>query len=290
MSNVYWDKIRILVTNICNYSCPFCHNEGQYKGMPSEDFAFDSLKTLIDYIGDQGLSEICFSGGEPFLNKDIVSMIKYVEDNTNCDISCASNFSIITTNQIEQLKGTRVKFNIQFPYANHLDFQKSSGSGNYEITIANIQKAREAGISIGLNSVIQIIDIPKLKEMICFATENELPLKLLPQIGLNNSCKFKSVVFPILKANAVDYTDKGTGATRWTIRIGTHTTTVLYIDSPCFSKDIETCKRYGEIRIHPNLAIQPCILKEPIEKLQLDMGKEYVLIQFRESWKNLNHC
>lgn len=290
MSNLYWDKIRILVTNRCNYTCPFCHNEGQDKNEPSSNMTLPSLELLIDYIGDQGLSEICFSGGEPFINSDIIAMIKYAENNTKCDISCASNFSLISERQIESLKASRVKFNIQFPFANSIDFQKSSGHGKYEEILENIKKANSAGIKIGLNSVIQNNNIPKLKELILFAIENELPLKLLPQIGLKDSVLFKNTVYPILQEHSIDYSDKGTGATRWTIKIGTHTSTVLYIDSPCFTRDIATCKKYGEIRIHPNIAIQPCIQKGPIATLQLDKGKEYVIEQFRESWRSLNHC
>ena len=31
MVNTKWTKYRVLVTNKCNYRCPFCHNEGQEK-------------------------------------------------------------------------------------------------------------------------------------------------------------------------------------------------------------------------------------------------------------------
>ncbi len=290
MSNIYWDKIRILVTNRCNYACSFCHNEGQNKIASSSKMTLSSLKLLIDYIGDQGVSEICFSGGEPFINSDLIAMILYVECNTNCDISCASNFSLITEKHFELLKGSRIKFNIQFPYANRHDFHMSSGCGKYEVVLANIKKAKTLGIGIGLNSVIQNSDILKLKELIYFAVKNELPLKLLPQIGLKDSFLFKKTIYPILKEHAIDFIDKGTGATRWTIRLGNHTSTVLYIDSPCFSKDITSCKRYGEIRVHPNLDIQPCIQKSPVAMLQLNMGKRFVIEQFRESWRNLSQC
>lgn len=290
MSKIYWDKIRILVTNRCNYACPFCHNEGQKKGKSYTDMPYSSLKQIIDYIEDQGLSEICFSGGEPFLNESILSMIRYAEDNTPCDISCASNFSLITPMQIKQLQGSRVKFNIQFPYANNEDFKRSSRIGDFDHILKNIDIARNSGIKIGLNSVIQEIDTLKLEELISFSIKNELPLKLLPQIGLKDSHSFKDIVYPILKKHAIGYYDKGTGATRWTLKARGLSTTVLYIDSPCFTKDTAICRRYSEIRIHPNMDIQSCILKDPVDTLQLSNGKEYVLEQFRKSWKNLNRC
>lgn len=35
--NIGWNKFRILVTNRCNYHCPFCHNEGQDKSCQEQD-------------------------------------------------------------------------------------------------------------------------------------------------------------------------------------------------------------------------------------------------------------
>lgn len=82
MSNtIYWDKLRILVTNSCNYRCPFCHNEGQVSRKTIKTMDFDKFKILIDAVKDEGISEICFSGGEPFLDKNLIEMIRYAYRN-----------------------------------------------------------------------------------------------------------------------------------------------------------------------------------------------------------------
>ena len=290
MSKIYWDKIRFLVANGCNYKCRFCHNEGQSKNVPSQYMSFERLKNLIDYIQDQDISELCFSGGEPFLNKDIIRMIQYADENTVCDISCATNLSLITDAQIKELSHTRIKFNIQFPFATMDDFRQSTGSGNYKKILNTIFKIKEAGISLGLNTVIQSPDLSKLTLVIDFAIANDLPVKLLPQIGLSGSETFKHEIFPLLQKSSVDRIDKGTGAIRYTIEKEKHRITVLYIDSPCFTKDIERCRKYGEVRVLPNMSLQSCILKKKELPLALEKGKGYVLNQFCELWKDFNHC
>ena len=63
--------------------------------------SYDNFKTLIDFVKDQDISELCFSGGEPFLNKDLIRMIRYADDNTASDIGCATNLSLITDTQIQ---------------------------------------------------------------------------------------------------------------------------------------------------------------------------------------------
>ena len=290
MSQIYWDKIRILVANGCNYRCRFCHNEGQSKHSPSQYMSFENLKTLIDFIQDQDVAELCFSGGEPFLNRDLVRMIRYADDNTVSDIGCTTNLSLITNSQIHELSSTRVKFNIQFPFASDADFRDSTGSGNYMKVVEKIKKVQDSGINIGLNSVIQSLDMSKLVQVLEFALENELPLKLLPQIGLAGSDRFKEKIYPLLQEKTVERIDKGTGAIRYTLEKGNHRITVLYIDSPCFTKDIERCRKYGEIRVLPDMTLQSCILKGGTSSLALERGKEFVLSQFRALWKDFNHC
>jgi Radical SAM superfamily. len=252
--------------------------------------SYDNFKTLIDFVKDQDISELCFSGGEPFLNKDLIRMIRYADDNTASDIGCATNLSLITDTQIQELSSTRVKFNIQFPFASDADFRDSTGSGNYMKVVETIKKVQDSGINIGLNSVIQSLDMSKFVQVLEFALENELPLKLLPQIGLTGSDRFKEKIYPLLQAKAVERIDKGTGAIRFTLENGNHRITVLYIDSPCFTKDIERCRKYGEVRVLPEMTLQSCILKGGTSPLALERGKEFVLSQFRVLWKDFNQC
>ncbi len=292
MSNtIYWDKLRILVTNNCNYKCPFCHNEGQYSHEFIKTMDVDSFKTLIDALKDEDVSEITFSGGEPFINRNLISMIKYVATETNWEVSCASNLSLITHDQIHQLSGIPLKFNIQFPYTDSQKFHQSTGNGNLEKIKSNIKLARKAGLEIGLNSVIQSDSQEDIRNMIEFALQEELPLKLLPQIGLSGSKDFTKFVFPILEEHAVNRNDKGTGAIRWILEKDGKKTSVLYIDSPCFTHDLNRCRNYSEIRILPDMSLQPCIL-HPSDTVKLDLtkGNIYIKQQLKELWINLKTC
>lgn len=290
MKSIKWDKFRILVTNQCNYRCPFCHNEGQKKVNRVSMMSLELYKKLIDFLNGQELSEINFSGGEPFLHKDIVDMITYADRHTRCDISCSTNLSLITNKQIEYLAKTRIKFNLQFPFVSDNDFAESTGTGSLCDILDRIKTIKSVGIKIGLNTVVQSANYEAVEQMIRFALVNELPLKLLPQIGLNGSDQFIGNIRPMLQKRAVKFVDKGTGALRWTIQDGGHQTSVLYINSPCFSQDITTCKRYGEIRVLPDFKLQTCILKEPIEQICFEKGKDYAINQFERQWNDFNHC
>lgn len=289
--NNFWDKIRLLVTDSCNYSCPFCHNEGQnIKHDDSHYMKITNVKKLINAIKQANISEICFSGGEPFLNKDLLDMIEYANNETNFDISCASNLSLLTSQHIQRLKSTRIKFNIQFPSANNEQFKKSTGVCGKEIIESKIKLLKDAKINVGLNSVIQNYSPQNVNDLVEYALEYEMPLKLLPQLGIKESSLFKNWVYPILEKYKETMTDKGGGATRWLIKKGTKKTVILYIESPCFDKNILKCKHYGELRILPDFTMQSCIFKSTNNQLKLNNGKEYIISQLQEQWNNFNQC
>lgn len=286
----FWNKLRILVTNKCNYRCPFCHNEGQEKEGKTDVLSLKDFVRFIEFVKEQDISELHFSGGEPFLNNSIVDMIEYVDINTAWGIGCATNLSIITDEQIQRLSKTRIKFNIQFPFANSSLFKLSTGNGDFQHITNQIKKVQKAGICIGLNSVVQSGNIEDIKSLISFAIEHQLPLKLLPQIGLEGSKDFKNQIYPLLQDICIEVKDKGTGALRWVVERDGKQTVILYIDSPCFDHDIDECREFGELRVHPDLSIQPCIFKMPTTRLNLDEGKETVLNQMANLWSDFKHC
>lgn len=290
MKREFWNKLRVLVTNKCNYRCPFCHNEGLPKAEALNMMKLSDFKMLIDILNGQNISELNFSGGEPFLNPEIVEMIKYACEQTTWDIGCATNLSLITDKQVSELKGTRVKFNIQFPFANADDFRVSTGNGDFETTKRKIHTVKAAGLELGLNSVVQSHNIQALEELLCFAMIQELPLKLLPQIGLVGSEQFKKDIYPILEYNAIKQKDKGTGAIKWIVESGGHRTSILYIDSPCFYHDINTCRNFGEIRIHPDMSLQTCIMDKTCIPIDLSHEKNQIISQFTNLWNNFKTC
>lgn len=122
---------------------------------------------------------------------------------------------------------------------------------------------------MGLNTVVQSDDFSSISTLIDFALERGLPLKLLPQIGLSGSNQFLNHIRPMLDAIAVKSIDKNNGALKWYIEKNGKITTVLYIDAPCFTKDINRCRNYGELRIQPNMEVQACILGSPTDTIDL---------------------
>ena len=79
-------KIQTLWFNtgtLCNLTCKNCYIESSPKNDRLAYISFEEFKTFVNESiqNEMGTKEIGFTGGEPFMNKDIFKMIKYALDN-----------------------------------------------------------------------------------------------------------------------------------------------------------------------------------------------------------------
>ncbi len=81
-------ELYIFVTNDCNLRCTHCYvSSGDF--VPENEMTRDDLYRLIDEARDLGVQRFYFTGGEPFMRRDIFELIEYV---------CAESELVILTN------------------------------------------------------------------------------------------------------------------------------------------------------------------------------------------------
>ncbi|MBD3375259.1 radical SAM protein [candidate division KSB1 bacterium] len=70
-----WSFVQWLVTNKCNFTCPFCESSS---GKPmTDELDTREARLLLDDMADMGVKRVIFSGGEPFMRDDILELIDY---------------------------------------------------------------------------------------------------------------------------------------------------------------------------------------------------------------------
>lgn len=71
----FFPSVNLIITNACRMRCEFCCAETkEHETIKSN---IDNLKKIIKILSDNGTKRICFSGGEPLLNKNINELIEY---------------------------------------------------------------------------------------------------------------------------------------------------------------------------------------------------------------------
>jgi radical SAM protein with 4Fe4S-binding SPASM domain len=81
-------ELYVFVTNDCNLRCTHCYvSSGDF--VPENEMTTDDLYRLIDEARDLGVQRFYFTGGEPFMRRDIFDLIEYV---------CSESELVILTN------------------------------------------------------------------------------------------------------------------------------------------------------------------------------------------------
>ncbi|KAF5429226.1 Radical SAM superfamily enzyme [Candidatus Methanomarinus sp.] len=64
-----------IITTKCNMNCPICL---RYLGRDSVDI--NRKKTIVDRLSFYGFKAVSFSGGEPFLDNDLLQIVRYAKE------------------------------------------------------------------------------------------------------------------------------------------------------------------------------------------------------------------
>jgi MoaA/NifB/PqqE/SkfB family radical SAM enzyme len=69
-------RVEILITNQCNFKCPYCRGiKREYQGQKS----YNELKNLVNILKMNSLENIRFSGGEPTTHPELLNIISYTK-------------------------------------------------------------------------------------------------------------------------------------------------------------------------------------------------------------------
>ncbi len=151
------------ITHSCNYGCSYCIfscNKELIKGELTTEECFH----VIDELEKHGFKHLKVTGGEPFLRKDIVEIVKYASSKMIVDIS--TNASLITPKKVEELNNINLKMIHVSLDGNKLEHEKVRGKNTYESTIRGLEYLKKSKNKVRIGCVIHSNNENHLEEII----------------------------------------------------------------------------------------------------------------------------
>lgn len=137
------------VTTKCNLNCKYCISCSGIGG--DYGLATDDALKVIEKLGNLGINRLDFTGGDPLLRDDLGILIEASKKN-NINTLVTTNTTLLNDTNIEWLKNADlVQVSIDGPEEVHNEQRQANV---YQKTIHNIQKLKQAGCKIRLNSFI----------------------------------------------------------------------------------------------------------------------------------------
>ncbi len=161
------------VTSECNLRCKHCYYyESQEKFASDDNFSIDELLSLAEFFVEE-LNAVIFTitGGEPFLQKDIFKLLKYLKSK-NVPLIIQTNATLITEKTAKELsKILNPKFDsmqVSLDGASSSVHDSTRGRGAFKKSIAGIRHLTQNKINVTISYTVtseNLAEIPALYDL-----------------------------------------------------------------------------------------------------------------------------
>lgn len=146
-------QVQMEIESLCNFNCKYCVRGCSVPYDLNKMLTINDYKTLFDEFDELGISQVTFSGGEPFLRKDINDILMLTTE-YGFKVNIFSNASLITQSNIDVLKKIRfVGLQIGL-YGNKEDYPAFTGVDAFDDVWNAINLLKMNGISFLLSCPI----------------------------------------------------------------------------------------------------------------------------------------
>ena len=146
--------MRISLTDLCNLRCRYCMPaEGVRKKSHDDIMSEDEIISVIEAASELGINKIRFTGGEPLIKKNIISICKRASKIIN-EI-CITTNGILLAGLAEKLRDSGVeRVNISLDTLNPEKYFYITRGGLLDSVLAGIESAINAGFRVKINTVL----------------------------------------------------------------------------------------------------------------------------------------
>ena len=165
------DKKPVVVWNVtkaCNLNCIHCYSQSNTDTAPDE-LSTEQGRELLDDLSRFEVPVVLFSGGEPFLRKDLFELASYAREK-GMRVVISTNGTMIDAEAAKELKKIDISY-VGVSFDGTLDtndkFRQTKGA--YNRALKGIRFCQDAGLKVGLRFTItkhNNDDIPAIFDLI----------------------------------------------------------------------------------------------------------------------------
>jgi len=185
------DRIRISLTNKCNMSCYYCHNEGQPHCSEEEFISLDFIDKLVNFINKNNITinKVNITGGEPVLHKDLILITKKLSSICN-NVKLNTNGLLLNQELLERLKIaglTAVNIGVDNLWKDESKPNLYSINSNIKTNkLIELITFAKSQFKVSINTVVTYYNYRKIDNLINFSIENDLyKIKLIKLIDFD---------------------------------------------------------------------------------------------------------
>ena len=182
--------LRISVTDRCDLRCVYCMPESGIRLVDHKDIlTYDEIIEVCRAAVELGVTKIKITGGEPMVRKGIEYLVEAIAKMPGIEDLGMTTNGILLENYAFQLKEAGLmRVNISLDTLNQDEYETITRGGDINKVFRGIEAAKKAGLDpVKINAVVfDKNDIEKKEKLIKFAEDNELGIRFISKMNLQN--------------------------------------------------------------------------------------------------------
>lgn len=148
--------MRVSVTDLCNLRCRYCMPaEGVIKKSHDDIMSEEEIITVIESASELGIRKIRFTGGEPLVKKNIISICRRTHEIPGINEICITTNGILLPQFAQSLKDSGVeRVNISLDTLRPEKYSYITRGGNIADVLRGIESAIQTGFRVKINTVL----------------------------------------------------------------------------------------------------------------------------------------
>ena len=170
------EALRLIVTQRCNYTCTFCHREGDLYNGRSE-LKLKHYDVLARGARGLGVVEYKLTGGEPLLRNDIADIIRILVK-YSAKVSLTTNGSLLKQKVAELADSGLHHINVSLHSLREDKFKEITG-GDLSSVLEGVETALSFGLKTKINVVILKENLDEIDNIIEYASNKGIDVNLI---------------------------------------------------------------------------------------------------------------
>jgi MoaA/NifB/PqqE/SkfB family radical SAM enzyme len=152
------DELWIHTGTACNLDCPFCLEGSRPGDDRLQRVTLADVRPLLDEAATLGARQFSFTGGEPFIVRDMVAILQYAADLRPCLVLTNGTAPVVRRMaQIRRLAGSAhpIAFRVSLDYPTEERHDAGRGAGNFRLALQGLRGLHKAGFGISIARQMQ---------------------------------------------------------------------------------------------------------------------------------------
>lgn len=163
-------KLRISVTDRCNFRCQFCMPKAPVWLPRNEILTYEEIHRVISLLCQMGVRKVRLSGGEPLVRRDVERLIAMIATLSQIeDISMTTNGFLLEEKAADLKEAGLRSVTVSLHSLKAERFSQITGGGVLAKVVAGIRAAKRNGLKLKINAVIirgcnddEVVDLASL--------------------------------------------------------------------------------------------------------------------------------